>query len=344
MELQTEVQPNNGDIRTELSPNNRAKCQLCKLKIAKDCWRFQLAVAEMYSSSGRCTWQSVHASCYLRNVSDVDRASRHSTQSMPYYSSMPAPGWNDAPRLSLPSTEEGASIEAAIAASDPSEDLNLDQLLPTPALQACFSATINASIAGSDALVGDHRLILEKFCFYGRLTPSIESMLDGTEAAEADLHGDNYESKDPLKSKFTQYSPNSQAHCRDCQKRIENGEIRVGASVFSSSSRHASFSLNYWCIECMCARPAIKRASRLYPDELEKILPGAELLAQVDIERICTMLKIALPSDAALSSMAEGRKRQTRSGRKFGNWGGEETVQTEVQEDSGGGSSKRSRR
>lgn len=55
----------------------------------------------------------------------------------------------------------------------------------------------------------------------------------------------------PLKSKFTQYSPNSAAHCRDCQSRIVEGDVRVGAHVFSSSSRHAGFSINYWYYYCV---------------------------------------------------------------------------------------------
>jgi hypothetical protein len=69
-------------------------------------------------------------------------------------------------------------------------------------------------------------------------------------------------------------APNSAAHCRDCQCRLNEGDVRVGAHVFSSSARHAGYGINYWCLECMCARPAIKRMARLNPTELEKVLPG----------------------------------------------------------------------
>ena len=61
--------------------------------------------------------------------------------------------------------------------------------------------------------------------------------------------------------------------------------------------------------------------ARLNPTEIEKILPGAGLLAAPDIQRVCTLLGIALPDPNALAAMASGRKRATRSGRKFGSWG-----------------------
>lgn len=89
----------------------------------------------------------------------------------------------------------------------------------------------------------------------------------------------------------------------------------------------SGFSVNYWCLECMCKRPAVKRAARIYPNELEKVLGGSELLLESDIARICNLLKMKLPDEAALANMKEGRKRSTRSGRKFGNWGGDEPDQ-----------------
>lgn len=64
------------------------------------------------------------------------------------------------------------------------------------------------------------------------------------------------------------------------------------------------------------------RMARLYPTELEKILPGAELLAEPDIKRTCILLEIEPPSAAMLATMKSGRRRNTRSGRKFGTWGG----------------------
>lgn len=105
----------------------------------------------------------------------------------------------------------------------------------------------------------------------------------------------------------------------------------MGAHVFSSSSRHAGDSINYWCLECMCARPAVRRMARLYPTELEKILPGADLLAEPDLQRTCTLLGIPLPDPAALSEQAKGRIRATRSGRKFNTWGGPSEEEADVE-------------
>mmetsp|Transcript_53663 Transcript_53663/g.68918 ORF Transcript_53663/g.68918 Transcript_53663/m.68918 type:complete len:214 (-) Transcript_53663:103-744(-) len=162
------------------------------------------------------------------------------------------------------------------------------------------------------------KLFYNFFCLNKKITSRSENLLDICEASEADLPCDDFGGK--LKGKFTQYSPNSAAHCRDCQKLIENGDVRVGANVFSSSSRHAGFSINYWCLECMCVRPSIRRIARLYPTELEKILPGSELLSEPDIQRMCQLLRIPLPSATSLLDMNQARKRQTRSGRKFGSW------------------------
>jgi hypothetical protein len=125
---------------------------------------------------------------------------------------------------------------------------------------------------------------------------------------------------DPLKGKFTQYSPNSAAHCRDCQCSLQQGAVRVGAHVFSSSSRHAGNSINYWCIECMCLKRSVQRNARLNPGQLGKALPGSELLQEGDILRICKLLGIPPPTAAAQAAMADGSKRVSRSGRQFGSW------------------------
>jgi hypothetical protein len=116
--------------------------------------------------------------------------------------------------------------------------------------------------------------------------------------------------------------PVSMASCRDCHQRILEGSPRVGAHVFSSSSRHAGYSINYWCLDCMCARPATRRMATLYPFELEKILPGSDTLQEEDLKRMCEKLGIATPNPALLAALAEGRNRTTRSGRKFNTWGG----------------------
>ena len=115
---------------------------------------------------------------------------------------------------------------------------------------------------------------------------------------------------------------NRMAHCRDCHQLLAEGLVRVGAHVFSSSSRHAGYSINYWCLDCMCARPGVRRMARLYPMEIAKVLPGAELLAEADLQRTCALLGMALPDPTALTALAAGRIRATRSGRKFNTWGG----------------------
>jgi uncharacterized membrane protein YgcG len=89
------------------------------------------------------------------------------------------------------------------------------------------------------------------------------------------------------------------------------------------------------------------RMARLNPTELEKILPGAELLAEPDVKRVCILLQIPIPSAAALSGMASGRRRNTRSGRKFGSWGGpaeDDEGGGEGGSGGGGGRSKRARK
>lgn len=132
-------------------------------------------------------------------------------------------------------------------------------------------------------------MILELFFLHKKLTSIAKTLLHTSEGDEGAVLVQPEKDGDPLKSKFTQYSPNSAAHCRDCQQRLMEGDIRVGAHVFSSSARHAGYGINYWCLECMCQRPTIKRLARLHASELGKILPGAELLAKPDIERACTL-------------------------------------------------------
>ncbi len=101
----------------------------------------------------------------------------------------------------------------------------------------------------------------------------------------------------------------------------------------------------------MCARPAVRRLSRLYATEIEKILPGAELLSETDVQRTCNLLNIAVPDRATLDAQAAGRIRATRSGRKFNTWGSdiaEEKSNSNADEDiieiSEGSGRKRARR
>ena len=124
--------------------------------------------------------------------------------------------------------------------------------------------------------------------------------------------------------------------------------MRVGAHVFSSSSRHAGFSINYWCLECMCARPSVRRMARLYPMETERILPGLDLLAKADLERACALLGIEVPDAEVMAVLNAGRVRATRSGRKFNTWGGPPEEEggvavEEVAEDGEDGTSRRKR-
>jgi hypothetical protein len=310
-------------LKTEYATNARSKCQLCKTKLIKDAWRFQLAVADPYSGSGRVTWQSAHASCYLRNVHD-GLATRPTTQSMPYHGAAVAPGWSAWPPLALPDSDVGRAVVTAmvtVATDAVSAQESLNVLLPAPDLRACFDASLDAAVPGASALEGDARTALALFALSGgRLSGLAAQHLNSAESSEATLPQPD-DNGDPLRGKFTQYSPNSQAHCRDCQARLVEGEIRVGANVFSSSSRHAGFAVNYWCLDCMCAKPAVQRAARLCPQELCKVLPGAELLAAADVDRVCALLGCAAPSAGDAAAMAAGRKRATRSGRKFGTWG-----------------------
>lgn len=306
------------DLRTHYSANSRAKCKLCECKIVKGAWRFQLRVTDVV---GRDTWQSAHAACFMHFVSD-GAPLPNSTRSMPYYSVGTAVGWLQPPALTFPETDDGAAVTAARVAVSEDETANdaIETILPTAGLRDCLKGSVEAAIEGADILEPDDRQILDAFCFYQHLTPKYLAMMNASEAAETSL-AQPAESGNPLRGKFTQYSPNSRAHCRDCQTLLEEGKVRVGAHVFSSSARHAGTSINYWCLPCMCAQPAIKRAARLYSDDLERILPGAGLLARFDIEMMCKILKIPLPSEAAMDAIAKAQVRGTRSGRKFGTWG-----------------------
>ena len=83
----------------------------------------------------------------------------------------------------------------------------------------------------------------------------------------------------------------------------------------------ARYGINYWCIECVCKKPAIRRMARLNPQELEKVLPGSTTLEAADVERVCALLNVPLPSAEQRQEQAQGRNRSTRSGRTFGRWG-----------------------
>jgi hypothetical protein len=333
---------------------------MCKVKIAKGAWRFQLLTPDIYRGHG-LTKQYGHAACYLRNVTDP---AKPSTQSASYWATSPENSWTKPPALTFPASDAGDAVVAAIAAGNLDqhrfEEQSLDQTLPTTELQDCFVGAVAAAVPGSDTLPNEERRVLELFCLHKRLVEQSASLLDALEKGEDSLpQPDN--NGDPLKSKFTQYSPNSRAHCRDCQKLIQEGDVRVGAHVFSSSSRHAGYGINYWCLECMCAKASVKRTARLNAAEIDKILPGtkshtaslhcflrctasflhflhaqlslnpllvaiictgAELLSAPDVEIVCKLLGIPIPDPQAQAAMSNGRRRATRSGRKFGSWGG----------------------
>jgi hypothetical protein len=297
-----------GDIRTEDSPNARAKCVMCKVKIAKGAWRFQLLTPDYYRDRG-LTKQYGHAACYLRNVT---APAKPSTQSTSYWASSPEKSWTKPPALMFPASEAGDAVVAAIASGNLDqhtfEDQSLHETLPTIALQDCFVAAVTAAVPGSDALRDQEREVLELFCLQKRLTDRSASLLDALEKEEDQLPQPE-NNGDPLKSKFTQYSPNSRAHCRDCQKLIEEGDVRVGAHVFSSSSRHAGNSINYWCLQCMCAKASVKRMARLNATEIDKVLPGK-----------MAALLLLLPSSHTVSQIllcchSQCRCRVTRSSR-----------------------------
>ncbi len=72
----------------------------------------------------------------------------------------------------------------------------------------------------------------------------------------------------------------------------------------------------------MCTKPAVRRQARLNPTELEKILPGALLLSEDDVMRVCELLDVPKPDQGQQAAQAVGRRRATRSGRRFGSWGG----------------------
>ena len=53
------------------------------------------------------------------------------------------------------------------------------------------------------------------------------------------------------------------------------------------------------------------------------ILPGVVLLDEPDVQRACELLDVPPPDAAQQAAQATGRRRATRSGRKFGSWGGD---------------------
>jgi hypothetical protein len=72
----------------------------------------------------------------------------------------------------------------------------------------------------------------------------------------------------------------------------------------------------------MCTKPSVRRQARLNPTELERILPGAVLLTAEDIRRVCELLGVPEPNEGQQAAHDAGRRRATRSGRRFGSWGG----------------------
>lgn len=172
------------------------------MKIAKGSWRIQIAVYDPHHA--RTNWESSHASCFFESVTKpVDLA--QSNQSTPYYEHVTAPIWSTCPDLKFPTTEEGALIQAAIAGLD--EYDTIERALPTDALQTCFSGVVNSVFPGSDSLEANDRAILESFCLHKKLNQETLNLLRASQLKEAALQPD--ESGDPLKGKFTQYSPNS---------------------------------------------------------------------------------------------------------------------------------------
>jgi hypothetical protein len=263
---------------------------------------------------------------------------------MPYWGAgSPNSGWGSTPpwELTLPATPIGDAIRAVHAAltgsawhglpsvahawsDEVAANQPLDACLPTLEGHACLAAAVAAAMPGIETLGEKEREILQVICLRKkRLCTRTRRWLQELEAAEGGELDQPVDSGDPLRGKFTQYSPNSAAHCRDCQCRLEEGAIRVGAHVFSSSARHAATSINYWCLACMCARPSTRRQARLNPAELERILPGAALLSEQDVRRVCERLGVAAPDEGQRAAQATGRRRATRSGRKFGSWGGD---------------------
>jgi hypothetical protein len=195
--------PIGGSMKTEYASNGRSKCQLCRMKLAKESWRIQIAVTDPYHNH-RTSWESSHASCYFENVtSPVDL--RDSNQSMPYFGHSTATVWSKFPGLTFPASEEGDMIRAAIAALDSSD--TLEQVLPTEALRACFGSAVVTAFPGAEDLSSSDRAILELFCLHKGLNGTSKNLLRASLKAEVAIQPDL--SGDPLKGKFTQYSPNS---------------------------------------------------------------------------------------------------------------------------------------
>ena len=202
-------EPREGAMRTEYSPNARAKCQICRLKIAKGSWRVQRAIADPYhphsDGTPRVTWESGHASCYMEYVTKPVCLA-NSTQSMPFYGTTTNPIWAQPPVVDIPATEQGEAIKAVLAALD--EAATMDQSLPSEELRGAFSAVVATVVTGTDALNENDKTLLETFCLHQRLTEPSRELLKISEARELELPQPE-DSGDPLKSKFTQYSPNS---------------------------------------------------------------------------------------------------------------------------------------
>ena len=155
-------------MKMEYSINARSKCQLCKAKIVTGAWRTLLAVEQMYSSSGRAQWQSAHAACHLHNLA-TGTATRPTTQSMPYWGSGPAAGWDTLPTLTLPTSGDGDAVAAVVVsltanAGTAAAARPLQELLPTPALRSCLAAAVEVAIPGAGGLGEKEQEILQVVC------------------------------------------------------------------------------------------------------------------------------------------------------------------------------------
>eukprot|EP01050_Picozoa_sp_SAG11_P018921 SAG11_NODE_2935_length_2827_cov_1.932185_1_plen_396_part_00 len=89
------------------------------------------------------------------------------------------------------------------------------------AVRRALKAAVAAALPGFAVLGDDEQEVLQIVCLHRRLSNRAAQLLNSLEAAEAGLvpQTGSYDG-DPLKGKFTQYSPNSSAHCRDCQRRL----------------------------------------------------------------------------------------------------------------------------
>jgi hypothetical protein len=180
------------------------------MKICKGAWRVSIAVLDPYHqhSDGRArvNWESSHASCYFDNVTNpVDLT--NSTQSMPYSGTHTKSVWSSPHVITFPPSEEAGVISEILLSLNPSH--TLQQSLSTPSLQTFYTAAVYQAIPGAETLNENDRNILELFCLHKKLTDISLELLKVSELQEAELQQSADDSGDSLKSKFTQYSPNS---------------------------------------------------------------------------------------------------------------------------------------